>query len=154
MDLSCDSSNLFCPGSRKQTRRVAYILQGNLVDFWGDHAVSGRRKRIGWNTDGLRYLTFALVLIPFKAVKSELGEHKFTWTQLFSNSVFFTLIVSLLSTYVLWIFISLISLDAWHIVTSVSKFIHPGTTRLTHQVIPILPSLPYVRQYYQYLRIL
>lgn len=52
-------------------------------------------------------------------MKTELSDGKFSWTKLFSNSVFFTLIVSLLSTYVLWIFISVISLDAWHIVTSV-----------------------------------
>lgn len=53
-------------------------------------------------------------------MKAELADGKFTFQTLFSNSVFFTLIVSLLSTYVLWIFISVVSLDAWHIATSVS----------------------------------
>src|SRR5271156_570778 len=38
---------------------------------------------------------------------------------MFSNSIFFTLIVSLLSTYMLWVIISIVFLDPWHIVTSV-----------------------------------
>ena len=97
------------------------------------------------------------MLIPYKAVKAELAESKFTFSALFSNSVFFTLIVSLLSTYVLWIFISVISLDAWHIITSVrNPFLMPilTPTNVFHSVIPILPSIPDLRQHNQYLCIL
>lgn len=64
------------------------------------------------------YLTFACIVIPVKSVKHELANGKFTFKTLFEDQVFFTLIISLLSTYVLWIFISVVSLDAWHIVTS------------------------------------
>src|SRR5579871_6111792 len=45
---------------------------------------------------------------------------------MFSNSIFLTSIVSVLSTYILWVFISIV-LDPWHIVTSVgTKFLLPG----------------------------
>jgi hypothetical protein len=103
-----------------------------------------------------RYLTLALVLIPYKSVKAELADGKFTFKTLFSNSIFFTLIVSLLSTYVLWIFISIVSLDAWHIVTSVRPSLppfppHPLTKT---KVVPVLPPLPNLRQRNQRLRIL
>ena len=121
MDLPGYFSHVLCLGSGEQARRVAHLLPCNFLDLRWNNAVSSAPKiPISWLTV-VRYLTFALVLIPYKAVKEELAESKFTFAALFSNSVFFTLIVSLLSTYVLWIFISLISLDAWHIVTSVRK---------------------------------
>jgi cellulose synthase/poly-beta-1,6-N-acetylglucosamine synthase-like glycosyltransferase len=74
-----------------------------------------------------RYLLFASVFITIKSVEAEAHDGKFTFGKLFTNEIFFTLIVSLLSTYVLWIFISLVFLDPWHIVTSVA---HPSTHRL------------------------
>lgn len=66
-----------------------------------------------------RYLTFASVFITVKSVQAELGDQNFTFSKIFSNSIFFTLIVSLLSTYILWIFVSIVFMDPWHIVTSV-----------------------------------
>jgi chitin synthase len=68
-----------------------------------------------------RYLLFASVFITIKSVEAEAHDGKFTFGKLFTNEIFFTLIVSLLSTYVLWIFISLVFLDPWHIVTSVTS---------------------------------
>jgi chitin synthase len=62
---------------------------------------------------------FASIFITIKAVKEEADDGVFTISKLFTNSLFFTLIVSLLSTYVLWIFISIVFLDPWHILTSV-----------------------------------
>ncbi|CAG8977827.1 hypothetical protein HYALB_00008993 [Hymenoscyphus albidus] len=64
------------------------------------------------------YLLFASVFITYRSVKEEVADGKFTISDLVQNSIFFTLIVSLLSTYVLWIFISIVFLDPWHIVTS------------------------------------
>jgi chitin synthase len=66
-----------------------------------------------------RYLMFASIFITVKAVKAEADDGVFTFSKLFKNELFFTLIVSLLSTYVLWIFISIVFLDPWHILTSV-----------------------------------
>jgi hypothetical protein len=116
------------------------------------------RKNTNHTNCSYRYLTFACILIPVKSVKAELADGKFTFQTLFQDQLFFTLIVSLLSTYVLWIFISVVSLDAWHIVTSVgisckgifSYFL------LTHSttVIPILPPLTRLRQRNKRLRIL
>jgi chitin synthase len=61
------------------------------------------------------------VFITIKSVEAEAHDGKFTFGKLFTNEIFFTLIVSLLSTYVLWIFISLVFFDPWHIVTSVAS---------------------------------
>jgi chitin synthase len=66
-----------------------------------------------------RYLTFASIFIAAKSVQAELADEKFTFSKMFSNSIFFTLIVSLLSTYLLWIFVSILFMDPWHIATSV-----------------------------------
>ncbi|KAG9236600.1 chitin synthase 1 [Amylocarpus encephaloides] len=64
------------------------------------------------------YLLFASVFISIKSVQEELGDGEFQFSDLVKNSIFFTMIVSLLSTYILWIFVSIIFLDPWHIVTS------------------------------------
>jgi chitin synthase len=70
-----------------------------------------------------RYLLFASVFITVRSIQAELDPADptpFKLSDLVQNSIFFTLIVSLLSTYVLWIFFSIVFLDPWHIVTSVS----------------------------------
>ncbi|KAH6682756.1 chitin synthase 2 [Halenospora varia] len=71
------------------------------------------------------YLLFASVYITVKSVQSELnqGDKKFTLSDIFTNTLFFTLIVSLLSTYLLWIFISIVFLDPWHIVSSSLQYL-------------------------------
>jgi chitin synthase len=66
-----------------------------------------------------RYLLFASVFITIRSVEAEAHDGKFTISKLLTNELFFTLIVSLLSTYLLWIFISIVFFDPWHIVTSV-----------------------------------
>ncbi|KAF4627328.1 hypothetical protein G7Y89_g10830 [Cudoniella acicularis] len=64
------------------------------------------------------YLLFASWFITIKSVVAELHDgEKFTIASLFQNTLFFTLIVSLLSTYLLWIFVSIVFLDPWHILT-------------------------------------
>jgi len=70
------------------------------------------------------YMLFTSVFITIRSVQEQLAlEQKFTWEVLFANQNFFTLIVSLLSTYILWIFVSIIFLDPWHIITSSIQYI-------------------------------
>lgn len=66
------------------------------------------------------YLAFAAVFVTVKSIQSELKEHSFTFSELFTNKQFFTIIVSLGSTYVMWFIASLIFLDPWHMFTCVS----------------------------------
>ena len=66
------------------------------------------------------YLAFAAVFVTVKSIQSELKDHSFTFSELFTNQQFFTIIVSLGSTYVMWFIASLIFLDPWHMFTCVS----------------------------------
>lgn len=50
-----------------------------------------------------------------------MAKEKFTVGRIFKNQIFFTLIVSLLSTYVLWFVASILFFDPWHMFTSVSS---------------------------------
>jgi hypothetical protein len=96
------------------------------------------------------------VFITVKSVEAEAEDGVFTFGKLFTNQIFFTLIVSLLSTYVLWIFISIVFLDPWHIVSSVNfppilrRFRLINTTSVT----PIPPSIPNIHKRHQRLRLL
>lgn len=71
------------------------------------------------------YLVFAAVFITVKSIKAETRDHKFVLSDLFKNQIFFTLIVSLASTYILWFVISFLFFDPWHMFTSASHFPHP-----------------------------
>ncbi|KAI0018776.1 glycosyltransferase family 2 protein [Xylariomycetidae sp. FL0641] len=68
------------------------------------------------------YLTFAAVYISVVAVDKQL-EDGFSVDQIFQNKVFFSLIVSLLSTYGLWLIASLIMFDPWHMITSFIQYL-------------------------------
>ncbi len=72
---------------------------------------------------------FAAIFVTVRGIQDEVNDKEadggFTFSDLFKNTLFFTLIVSLLSTYVLWIVVSLLFLDPWHMVTSVSPFLLP-----------------------------
>ncbi|KAK5673836.1 hypothetical protein LTS12_029698 [Elasticomyces elasticus] len=69
------------------------------------------------------YLAFAAVFVTVKSIQSELKEHSFTFSELFTNKQFFTIIVSLGSTYVMWFIASLIFLDPWHMFTCFIQYI-------------------------------
>ena len=69
----------------------------------------------------MAYLIFASIYITVVSVQREVKENKFTVSQLFTNQLFFTLIVSLLSTYVLWFVASFLFFDPWHMFTCVSS---------------------------------
>ena len=67
------------------------------------------------------YLTFATILITVTSIQSQLNNGQpFTVSELFSNSIFSTLIVSLLSTWVMYLIVSILFFDPWHMVTCVS----------------------------------
>ena len=66
------------------------------------------------------YLMFASIFITVKSIQAELKENKFTVSDLFTNTLFFTVIVSMASTYVLYFLVSFLFLDPWHMFTSVS----------------------------------
>ncbi|CAJ2502227.1 Uu.00g096210.m01.CDS01 [Anthostomella pinea] len=68
------------------------------------------------------YLTFAAVFITVKAVQSQNLEG-FSISDIFNNKLFFSLIVSLLSTYGLWLIASLMMFDPWHMITSFLQYL-------------------------------
>ena len=70
------------------------------------------------------YLLFAAIFITVKSVQKQISENGgFTFTMLFTNRLFFTLVVSLLSTYVLYLVASILFLDPWHMLTSFVQYL-------------------------------
>ena len=69
------------------------------------------------------YLVFASVFITVKSIQIETKEKTFEVSDLFKNQLFFTLIVSLASTYVLWFVISFLFFDPWHLFTSFIQYL-------------------------------
>ncbi|KAF2095734.1 hypothetical protein NA57DRAFT_44149 [Rhizodiscina lignyota] len=71
----------------------------------------------------MAYLIFASVFITVRSIQEQVKDHKFDVSDLFTNPVFFTLIVSMLSTYVLWFIISFLFLDPWHMFTCLIQYL-------------------------------
>lgn len=69
------------------------------------------------------YLVFASVFITVKSIQIETKDKTFEVADLFKNQLFFTLIVSLASTYVLWFVISFLFFDPWHLFTSFIQYL-------------------------------
>ncbi|OAX77424.1 chitin synthase C [Emergomyces africanus] len=69
------------------------------------------------------YLTFAAIFITVKSIQAETSDGDFSFSSIFSNHQFFSMIVSLMSTYVLWIVASLLFFDPWHMVTCFLQYI-------------------------------
>lgn len=69
------------------------------------------------------YLAFAAVFVTVKAVQKEVADGDFSFATLFKNKQFFTMIVSLASTYILWFVASLLMFDPWHMFTSFIQYI-------------------------------
>lgn len=65
---------------------------------------------------------FAAIFISVKAIQTDLATNNFTVTSLFENTVFYTLIVSVMSTYGLWLVASLLMFDPWHMFTSLVQY--------------------------------
>lgn len=66
------------------------------------------------------YLTFAAIFVTVKSIQNEAREGKFTFATLFQNLQFFSIFVSLLTTYVFWFLASILFFDPWHMFTCVS----------------------------------
>ena len=71
-------------------------------------------------------MTFAAVFITVKAIQTEIAQDKITGgfnvTELFKNKIFYALIVSLASTYLLWFIVSFLFFDPWHMFTSFLQY--------------------------------
>lgn len=63
------------------------------------------------------YLSFAAIFVTVRSIQSEVSQRHVTFASLFSNREFFSIIVSLSSTFVMWLVASLISFDPWHMFT-------------------------------------
>jgi chitin synthase len=64
---------------------------------------------------------FAAIFIAVKAIEADI-RNGFTISDLFKNPVFYTLIVSVLSTYGIWLIASLLMFDPWHMFTSMVQY--------------------------------
>ncbi|OAQ61601.1 chitin synthase A [Pochonia chlamydosporia 170] len=69
------------------------------------------------------YLMFAAIFIAVKAIIKDLNSGTaFSISQLFKNPVFYTLIISVMSTFGIWLIASLIMFDPWHMITSFLQY--------------------------------
>ncbi|ETN41417.1 chitin synthase 2 [Cyphellophora europaea CBS 101466] len=92
-------------GNRPQGSKKSYLA---MVIFWSILMV---------------WLTFAAVYVTVEAIRAETQENSFTFSSIFNNRTFFSLIVSLGSTYVLWFVSSCLFLDPWHMFTCFLQYI-------------------------------
>ncbi|KAK2068550.1 hypothetical protein P8C59_003184 [Phyllachora maydis] len=67
------------------------------------------------------YLMFAAIFIAVKAIQTDVAQG-FNINALFKNPVFYTLIVSVMSTYGIWFIASLLMFDPWHMLTSMVQY--------------------------------
>jgi chitin synthase len=65
---------------------------------------------------------FAAIFISVNAIQTDLNLNGFVVSDLFKNPVFFTLIISVLSTYGIWLIASLLMFDPWHMFTSLVQY--------------------------------
>lgn len=67
---------------------------------------------------------FAAIYISVRAIQIDIADMgtSFTVAALFKNEVFYTLIVSVMSTYGIWLIASLIMFDPWHMLTSLGQY--------------------------------
>ena len=61
----------------------------------------------------MAYLIFATVWITVKSIQAQLETSSFTFATLFTNALFRTLILSMVSTYLLYFTASFLFLDPW-----------------------------------------
>jgi len=71
----------------------------------------------------MTYLMFASIYITVISVQTQVASGGFTFSDLFTNALFRTLIISMLATYVLWIVASLMFFDPWHMITSFLQYL-------------------------------
>jgi chitin synthase len=66
---------------------------------------------------------FASIYISVISIQNDVKDHQFSVIDLFQNQLFFTLIVSLTSTYILWIVVSILFFDPWHMFTCFIQYL-------------------------------
>ena len=66
---------------------------------------------------------FASIFITVKSIQSEVATNTFTISDVWKNQIFFTLIVSLMSTYLLYFIVSFLFFDPWHMFTSFIQYL-------------------------------
>lgn len=66
---------------------------------------------------------FASVFITVVSVQKELADGQLTIDKILKNQIFYTLIVSLASTYALWLVVSFLFCDPWHMFTSFIQYL-------------------------------
>lgn len=66
---------------------------------------------------------FSAIYIAVIAIQKDLSDADgFNIKTLFTNKIFYTLIISVLSTYGLWLIMSILMFDPWHMVTSLVQY--------------------------------
>ncbi|KAF2203157.1 hypothetical protein GQ43DRAFT_470221 [Delitschia confertaspora ATCC 74209] len=72
----------------------------------------------------MAYLMFASVFITVRSIQAQVQKNKgFHVKDIVGDKIFFTLIVSMASTYAMWLVVSIIFLDPWHMFTSFIQYI-------------------------------
>jgi chitin synthase len=72
----------------------------------------------------MAYLMFASIFITVRSVQDQIKENNgFNVSDIFKDRIFFTVIVSLASTYLMWLIVSIIFLDPWHMFTSFIQYL-------------------------------
>lgn len=92
-------------GNRPQGSRKSYLA---MVIFWSILMV---------------WLTFAAVYLTVVSIQQQVKKPNFTFSDVFTDYQFFTIIISLASTYVLWFVASILFLDPWHMITCFIQYI-------------------------------
>jgi chitin synthase len=69
------------------------------------------------------YLMFASIFITVKSIETELKIVDFKVIDIIKTPIFYTLIISLCATYVLWFVVSFLFFDPWHMFTSFIQYL-------------------------------
>jgi chitin synthase len=66
---------------------------------------------------------FASIFITVKSIQTQVDTNSFTISDIVKNQIFYTLIISLASTYLLWFIVSFLFFDPWHMFTSFIQYL-------------------------------
>ncbi|KAL8338184.1 hypothetical protein RB601_006539 [Gaeumannomyces tritici] len=69
------------------------------------------------------YLLFAAIFIAYKTISANIEKGQTTAAQLLKDKVIVTLILSVMSTYGIWLVASLLMFDPWHMLTSLGQYL-------------------------------
>jgi chitin synthase len=103
----------------------AFLITCFVLAMGNRPAGSGRLyTAMVWFWAGIMiYLLFAAMYISITAIIRDVNDGTpFSIDELFKNKVFYTLIVSVMSTFGLWLVASIIFFDPWHMITSLLQY--------------------------------